>query len=545
MKDKIIEYLRKYIAVKTHTGTSLENNTRGFYEEYFNDIDYFKNNPDNCGFYKIKGDHLDRHIPWGLLKGEGNDTIILVHHSDTVDVEDYGINKDFAHDPFRITKIYKEGNTYLDEDTQEDLDSGKWLFGRGVADMKGGACIHLALLEKYAYELDFKGNLLLIAVPDEENLSAGMRGAIPLLKELKDKHDLNYLLLLNVEPHEREDEEVGTIYDGSVGKLMPLIYIRGKLAHVGQIYQGFNPVNLLSEIVRRTEINADFIETVGNSSTFPPTWLYAKDRKEIYDVSIPPAAVGYMSLLTLDRAPKDIFEKFYNIVDDSFEKVIEDMNISYRKYQEITGKGSGTLPWVANTKYYSELYRDAVRDYGEEFINSLNVLMKEIKEKIIRNEITMIQASYGIIEKTLEYVKDLSPMAIIALAPPYYPNVNNGMLKTKASPINNAIADIINFAREEFQQEYSIQNYFTGISDLSYAMFEADEESIKYIEDNMLMWKDIYYIPLEDIKELSIPVLNLGPWGKDFHKYTERVNIEDLFYRTPLLINKLVKVLIR
>lgn len=72
----------------------------------------------------------------------------------------------------------------------------------------------------------------------------------------------------------------------------------------------------------------------------------------------------------------------------------------------------------------------------------------------------------------------------------------------------------------------------------------ADEESIRYIEENMLMWKDIYYIPLEDIKELSMPVLNLGPWGKDFHKYTERVNIEDLYYRTPLLINKLIKALI-
>ncbi len=30
----------------------------------------------------------------------------------------------------------------------------------------------------------------------------------------------------------------------------------------------------------------------------------------------------------------------------------------------------------------------------------------------------------------------------------------------------------------------------------------------------MLIWRDIYYIPLE-IKEISMPVLNVGPWGKD------------------------------
>ena len=189
MKENIKKHLISYIGTKTHTGTKLENNTKSFYENYFGNIDYFKNNPDNWGLYPIAGDHLSRQVPWGLLKGEGDDTIILIHHSDTVDVDDYGINQGFAYDPYKITEVYLEGNTYLDEATKKDLESGEWLFGRGVADMKGGASIHLALLEKYAKELDFKGNLLLIAVPDEENLSAGMRGAVPLLKELKDKHN--------------------------------------------------------------------------------------------------------------------------------------------------------------------------------------------------------------------------------------------------------------------------------------------------------------------------------------------------------------------
>ena len=352
---------------------------------------------------------------------------------------------------------------------------------------------------------------------------------------------MNYLILLNVEPHEREKEDVGVIYDGSIGKLMPLVYVRGKLAHVGQIYQGFNPINLLSEIIRRTEINPDFIEMVGNTSTFPPTWLYSKDRKDIYDVSLPLAAVGYMSLLTLDRSPKDIFEQIYNIINESFIKVIDDMNTSYSKYQQITGKGSGNLTWKPNTKNYSDLYKEAVRDSGLEFTNALDKLMKEIKTQIINNEITMVKASYTIIEKTLEFVNDLSPMVIVALAPPYYPNVNNSMIKEKSLKTNNAIDDLIQFAKENFDQEYYVQNYFTGISDLSYAMFESDVESIKYIEENMLMWKDIYYIPLETIKELSIPVLNLGPWGKDFHKYSERVYLEDLYNRTPALIECLIK----
>ncbi|QHI71394.1 hypothetical protein [Aminipila terrae] len=50
----------------------------------------------------------------------------------------------------------------------------------------------------------------------------------------------------------------------------------------------------------------------------------------------------------------------------------------------------------------------------------------------------------------------------------------------------------------------------------------------------------MYYIPLDTIREQSMPVLNVGPWGKDLHKYTERVYKKDLFERLPQLIDFIV-----
>lgn len=536
--------LLEYVGTKTHSGTALENNNIIFFRDWFEKVEYFRNNPDKHGFHEIDGDYLGRKVPWGLLKGKGKDTIILIHHTDTVDTDDYGINQDIAYEPYTITEEYKKGNIDLDQLVKEDLDSGKWLFGRGVADMKGGAAIHLSLIEEYAKDSNFKGNLLLLGVPDEENLSAGMRGAIPLLEDLKEKHNLNYILMLNVEPHERDTEDVATIYDGSVGKLMPVVYVRGKLAHVGQIFRGFNPVNLLSEIVRRTELNPEFMELVGNTTTPPPAWLYMKDRKQVYDVSLPIAAAGYMSILTLDKPPKEIFDRLYELSIDAFEKVIADMENSYGKYQELSGKKLEALTWKPNVKLYGDLYKEAIRDSGEDFTLAMRELMKEIKMDYNNNELSIIDGAYKIIEKTLEFVNDLSPMVIIALAPPYYPNTNNNMVADKSVEINKSIESLVKFAKEEWNQEYFVQNYFTGISDLSYAMFEADSENIKYIEENMLMWKDIYYIPLDTIKQLSVPVLNIGPWGKDFHKYTERVYLEDLYKRTPVLIDRVIRELL-
>ncbi|MBN7773267.1 M20/M25/M40 family metallo-hydrolase [Clostridium aminobutyricum] len=543
LKDRIEEILLEYVAIKTHTGTELEINNEIFFKRWFESVPYLKENPEYCGFYPVKNDYLNRTCPWALLKGNGNDTVILMHHTDTVDVDDFGAFKDLAYQPYTLEKFMKEGNVELDDAARNDLASEEWMFGRGASDMKGGGCIHLALFEQYCQQQEFNGNLLILAVPDEENLSAGMRSAAFLLKELREKYQLEYKLLLNVEPHERMDEKNITIYDGSVGKLMPVFLVRGKLSHVGQIYKGLNPIHLLSAIVRKTEINPDFIEKDGNTITPPPAWLYFKDRKEIYDVSLPLYAGGYMSVLSLTSSPKEILSRLKVISKEAFNDVLADMKKSYETYnQGLAGSGEG-IEWEPKVKFYSEIYAEISAERGETFKQEINVYQIKLEKSIRANEITRVEGIYKLMEKTLEYGSDLSPVVVIALAPPYYPSTNNTML-SNAAQTQELIDKLKAYAAEEMRQEIYTQNYFTGISDLSYAMFTLDQEDIEYISSNMLFWGDMYYIPLDIIKEQSMPVLNVGPWGKDLHKYTERVFKPDLFDHTPKLVDYLIKTIL-
>ncbi len=544
MKERIMHHMENYIKAVTDTGTEKERNNEAFFTEWFKSQEYFTKNTENWGLYPIENDSFGRHVPWGLLRGQGQDTVVLVHHSDTVDTQDYGKLSPLATDPQALMEHYKKFDVAMDAGSQKDLDSGDWIFGRGVCDMKGGAAIHMTLLEEYSKQEDFKGNLLLIAVPDEENLSAGMRGAIPLLKKLQEEHGLNYMLMLNVEPHERKKDDTGVLYQGAVGKLMPVVYVKGKLAHVGQVYSGLNPTNILSEIIRKTEVNADFIESVGNTTTMPPTWLYAKDQKQVYDVSLPIAAAGYMNLLTLDRSPGDIFEQLREICLDAFNAVINDVNNSYARYRDISGLQLPDLQWKPKVLLFGEAAEEAKRDAGDVYLEAMEKMTQHIKKAIAANEMTLIDGAYKMIETTLDHINDPSPVVIIALAPPFYPNVHNQMLGEKSKAINQAARMIMEYAKDTWGEAYEMQDYFTGICDLSYAMFQADDQSISYIEENMLMWKDMYYIPLETIRELSMPILNLGPWGKDFHKYTERVYAPDLLERTPKLIDRLLKTIL-
>ncbi len=541
MKNLIEENLLAFVGTRSDTNSKEEHNVEKFFENYFSKLDYFKKHPEYCGLFDIPGDYLDRKIPWCLLKGKGDDTIVFIHHHDVVETKDYGILEYLSLKPYELMEAFKQNKMELPKQAYDDLMSDKWLFGRGCSDMKGGGSIQLSLIEEYSKEEDFNGNIVLISVPDEENLSAGMRGATYLLKDLKEKYNLNYILMLNSEPHERGNDLKPTIYDGSIGKIMPVVYVRGKLAHVGQIYLGLNPINLLSEIIRRTELNPNFIEKVGTTTNPPPTWLYHKDRKQVYDVSLPIASTGYMSILPLKRSPMSIMDELKEICNSAFIQVIDDMNESYKTYNKIAGTEYDKLPWEASVKFYSELYEEALRDSGNEFEIAYSNLMADIKDKFNSNKISTIDASNAIIEKTLEFVRDKNPCVILAIAPPYYPSTNNSLLGEKSEKINETIKKLKLYAKENFNEEYTVQNYFTGISDLSYAMFVSDQEDIDYISNNMLMWNDIYYIPLEIIKELSMPVINVGPFGRDLHKYTERVWKEDLFYKTPQLIDLVVR----
>ena len=38
--------------------------------------------------------------------------------------------------------------------------------------------------------------------------------------------------------------------------------------------------------------------------------------------------------------------------------------------------------------------------------------------------------------------------------------------------------------------------------------------------------------------------INIGPWGKDFYKLTERVFLEDLYDRTPHILDHAITLLL-
>jgi arginine utilization protein RocB len=537
IKKDIEDILYSYVMVKSDTNTKLEGNVEPFLMNFFSNIGYFKNHPEHYGTYKIQNDPLERSVCWGFVKGNGDDTVVLIHHNDVVGVEDFGTLKAFAYSPLELEEELVKIKDSLQPDARADLESGDFIFGRGIADMKGGGSIQLALLKRYSELCNLQGNVLLISVPDEENLSAGMMSGILLLKELKEKYNLNYLMMINSEPHERISKDVGMLSEGSVGKMLSFFYVKGFLSHVGKIFQGFNPVSILSEIVRKTELNLELSDFIGDEASPPPTWLYFKERKFHYDVSLPPSAAGCLSILTLNREPASMLETLREISMSAFSELIESMNQKYKVYRARVGKPFEPLPWQAKVVTFKELYDEAFDLHGDTFKQRYHETLIDIENKIQAGEISMIESNFYLVEAVYEYINDLSPRVVIGLAPPYYPNVANMYIDNISPEAKNLSKEIMEYTLRNFSQKYSREYFFTGISDLSYTSVKNSKVIQQTLEGSMPLFGTLYNIPIEDIEDISMPCINIGPWGKEYHKLTERVYKEDLFHRTPEILH--------
>ncbi len=545
LSSRIQEILYEYVKIQSFTNTPKERLVEDFFIGRFEQIAYFREHPELWGLYPVEGDPLKRNICWAMVKGKGSKTVALVHHYDIVDIEDFKTLKPFAFSPDQLSKELAKHLDLLPEDARKDLEAGTFLFCRGGCDMKAGGSIQYALMEAYSQMEDFEGNVIVLGVPDEENLSAGMRGAAKLLAELKKEYGLEYLMMINSEPHQRKDFSKGVFSEGTVGKMMPFVYVRGFLSHAGKVFEGLNPVSVLSEIVTRTEVDMDFADVVNGEAAPPPTWLYMKDSKDRYDVSMPLSAQGCFSVLTLKQTPAELLRRVESVCRTSFDAVIERMNAGYARFCRQTGQPGTALPWRTKVVSFGDLLEEARADGGKDFDAAWETACGQVMDDLTAGRIGMIEANFCLIERIYDYVEDISPRVVYGLLPPYYPNVSNIYFDGIAAAAAGLSEKLMDYTRETFGQEYTKEYFYTGICDLSYINIDDPAAQRASVADAMPLFGDYYDVPFEAIKEISMAGINIGPWGKDFHKLTERVYKEDLYERTPRILDAAIGELLR
>ena len=535
-KEHIEPLFLKLISTRSDTNTFYESIISKTIHNHLEALPYFIQNPDKIGRRILENDEHKREVIWSLVKGNGKKTIVLINHHDAVDTHEYKKLEYVALRPDELkSKLNKKA---LGKNVAKDIESNDWIFGRGTADMKAGIALQMAVVEEFSKLEDLNGNILFLTLPDEETISRGMLEATILMDELKNEFELEYILTINSEPYFNNANDKAIMYEGSVGKIMPVIYVKGIKSHVSDPYNGINPSLILANIQRLTELNVDLCDQVDNDATPPPVWVNLKDRKKSYDASIPEAATGYFNWLTFTKTPVNIIDTLIELSDKALDMTLNHFADSYHRFCELNHETPNEIEFVGNTITFDQLFEDAKNQFGDEFLFEYEKFEQETNDMLKLNKINLPEATIRILEFTANYVELEGPTVVLAISGPYYPHISNKLIE------NGERYDLLNkvnsISKPLYNVEYESASYFMGMSDLSYAGWVGDDEDIKIIKKNSPGWDIIYSIPFYAIKKLDMPIINIGPWGKDLHKPTERVFEKDVYERVPEIISTLI-----
>lgn len=479
------------------------------------DLTYFQMHPHHLRLESIAAPN-EPAVVAALVKGQGPTCVILLNHHDVVDIEDYGVYKDLAFSPLELTGSLDPAS--LPPAAAQDLPSGDWVFGRGTMDMLYGLALQLVLTEATAASGDFDGNILFVSVPDEENTSLGMRHAIKVIRDFQREYDLDFAAAVNCEPH-GYDGHGHVIQTGSDGKLLPLICCFGLETHAGALYDGLNPYLLLAEVIPLLELNPELSDSCAGEHTYPPTVLKGGDLKKGYNVSTPPAAWACFNIFTLEATPQEIMAKLVHLCRQAAANGVASFHRSAAAWQSISGTNLTVPDIQPQVLTFSELWQQCLMTHGESFTREIHDFAAQGAKK----GLDMQHLTLELIQRVEQYSPHGGPKIVIALAPPFYPPVRNRRQTEKELKVMAAV-DAIQQQAKIAGVDLSHGEYHRGISDLSYCQLQDAGEVVETLKANCPLWDRGYHLPLEDLAALDAPAINLGPWGRDLHKFTERIH---------------------
>ncbi len=316
-------------------GQASVNGTRGeahfssFLLDLLRQQPYFRNSPEHLWLEPVPEDPLGRSNVVAMVRGKSRATVMLTGHFDVVSVATYGELEPWAFAPDallpRLTNhLERYAQSAHDKKALDDLRSGNYLPGRGALDMKSGLAAGIAVLLRYSQLEQRTGNLLLIASPDEENRSAGIRAAAVGLRVLERKWDLEIASAINLDatsdPGDGTDGQA--VYLGSVGKLLLSVLLIGRDTHVGYPFDGVNSTLLAAEVIRHFECNAGMADFAEGEQAPPPTALKLEDLKQHYDVTTPGKTWCCINILTHQLPARSVLERAMQAVLESLDTAL-------------------------------------------------------------------------------------------------------------------------------------------------------------------------------------------------------------------------------
>jgi arginine utilization protein RocB len=494
------------------------------------------------GLDPIEDDQYGRANAYAFLRGASPHTVVLLGHIDTVPTADYGALEDDALDPQALHER-RDALAAMTPGLAEEIAryGDDLLFGRGTIDMKVGVAANLAVMRALAERARTQAlplSVVLLATPDEENESAGVLQAAPLLLRLREEHGLEYLGAINTDytTARYPDDPHRYVFSGTIGKLLPSFLVVGRESHVGDPFDGVDADLLVAELIADLSMNPDLCDVVRGQKAPPPVTLRATDLKVGYDVQLPFAAYFCLNVLTLSSSPAELLERLRERTTATLARVLERLHHTEERWARLTADQTPLhAPREGQVMTLAELRAATETGLGVDGVNAdLAALNEALPATLDKRERSLRLA------QRLWTLSGLSgPAVVLYYSPPYYPHA-------QAAPgaLHEAMAAV---AANHPELQLQTIEFYPYISDMSYLRLDPGVD-LSALKANMPLWSDefppaagAYSLPLDQIARLGLPMINLGPYGWGAHQRGERLLQSYSFGVLPQLIVEVIE----
>lgn len=541
-RDEVLFYTKQLVNIGSIVNTTGEKEIAQALYTMISSFPYFIGNPTYVIKSQTQNDELERYNVLAFVKGtKGNShkTVILMGHHDTVGIDDFTQLADQAFHPDELLVELKKEN--LPPLVKEHAESGEWMFGRGVLDMKSGVASHLYLLKYYSeHPQELRGNLVFLSECDEEDSSNGVLSAVKTLNAWKQEHGFEYVAAINsdfVAPRYEGDKN-RYIYKGTVGKLLPSFFITGAETHVGSTFEGLDPNLIAAELTRQIDYNPDLCNEAFGEITMPPVSLKQMDLKPNYTVQTALAAYVYYNFFIHSWTPKDVLEKLKDQASIAFENALALYYDRYERFCKISGEPCKELTWQPRVMTFEEMEAELIKANGSAY----TAHMASFKETLLLDSsLDLRMYAARVVEEAWKWMPDQSPAIIVFYSSLYSPRIE----VTGETEDERNLIEALDLAVETVQPEYEepivIRSFFPYISDMSFLALSDDDEALEAASRNNPSWGTKFHVEYADIRELNVPVINIGPYGLDAHKRYERMEMDYSLEIVPNLTNEVIR----
>lgn len=497
------------------------------------EIPYFQDNPGDIRLVdSLEGTAAQSVV--ATVRGTGRKALLLTGHYDTVAVENYHDLKELCREPNALRDALIKDLDRTDLTSQEirakaDLASGDFLPGRGMLDMKSGLAAGIAVLERFAARQDRTGNLVLCCSPDEERDSRGMRALRDALPELMADMDLEPAGAINMDvtSDQGDGSEGRAVFAGTIGKLMPFALVFGKSSHASYPYEGLSAQMIAAEIVRRVEANPDLSDTGEDAVSPPPICLEARDLREVYEVTTPERTWLAFNWLYHSWRPEDLFDRFNGEVRKASETCVARLADNARRFSELSGGSAWPEPGGVRMLTFAELKAEAERQLGDRFQDAL--LAKQEALKGVDNPLTV---SRDLVIWLFDRARLSGPAIVTGFASLHYPATRLDRSHPDDAALEETITTVMAARGEDPSRRLIWRPYFEGISDMSFFGSSEGRSSALVTENTPADW----LIDHPNPHAFRCPIVNIGPWGREFHQQLERVHVGYAFEELPRIL---------